>query len=519
MKRITRLPDSTAMLLRTFAPSWMTKLIILTRISMLTITREQWMGFGFGAARPRWLATTGKRWMTCFNRYDIMPASCVHCMSSSRNIATLAGATQQRLLLSISSGDQNTLCHKLHTCLNVPDLEQVVYFKTLKEMMQEGWLSQVKAKRIRTDIRVNPIKITKGDYQINQLSEAINSPDRNELIVEQYKRYCQGLRQSTLIFCVDIAHVTALEEAFRLSHVHCASVTAKTNAYDRQRIMEEFCRGELPVLLNCAVLTEGTDVPNVDCVILARPTCSQPLFTQMVGRGLRQHPGKADCLVLDIVDNFDKHSLSNVSFSLLGLSSETTDVQGRAVVEKTEEEVKEQKDEQKEKAEVFVGAFANTQMTVEDLDAYREMVPSATFMERAMVSVDDAWALKLKAGCICMFYNPATELYEAMLLPNSARGQLQRIPMTCESEDQAFKAIMTHVRDRYTHEFKMLVLNQQASSAPATNNQLRLLNKLIPHAPIAQHLTKSQATKKIGDTLARRTVKQWRRRLGDMLQG
>eukprot|EP00730_Choanoeca_flexa_P005303 TRINITY_DN11921_c0_g1_i1.p1 TRINITY_DN11921_c0_g1~~TRINITY_DN11921_c0_g1_i1.p1 ORF type:complete len:158 (+),score=39.88 TRINITY_DN11921_c0_g1_i1:75-548(+) len=139
--------------------------------------------------------------------------------------------------------------------------------------------------------------------------------------------------------------------------------------------------------------------------------------------------------------------------------------------------------------------------------------------QRAMVSVDDAWALKLKAGCICMFYNPATELYEAMLLPNSARGQLQRIPMTCESEDQAFKAIMTHVRDRYTHEFKMLVLNQQASSAPATNNQLRLLNKLIPHAPIAQHLTKSQATKKIGDTLARRTVKQWRRRLGDMLQG
>eukprot|EP00045_Choanoeca_perplexa_P012376 m.134831 g.134831 ORF g.134831 m.134831 type:complete len:659 (-) comp15982_c0_seq4:370-2346(-) len=395
---------------------------------------------------------------------------------------------------------------------------EVVYHKTLQEMMAEGWLAPLTAKRIRTNLSVGSVRVSRGDYQINQLSHEINTGERNELIVEQYKRYCQAERQATLVFCVDIAHVNSLQAAFEASGIACASITSKTSPVDRDSTMARFRGGQLPVLLNCAVLTEGTDVPNVDCVLLARPTCSEPLFTQMVGRGLRKHPGKEDCLVLDIVDNFAKHSLNGASCSLLGLKSEAVDREGRPAPDPAEE-MEEAQAEQQEQAKVFVGAFKHAEMTVEEVDAYRDMVPTASFLERMMVPVEDTWALQVKAGCVCMSYNPTSQLYEAMLLPKTMKGTLKPIPMQCETEEQAFKALGTYIRDHHTFDFKMLLLNTQSTSlAPATNAQLRLLRTLTPNASLPAGITKTQATRRINRILTRRTVLQWRRKLGKFLQ-
>jgi Helicase conserved C-terminal domain len=89
---------------------------------------------------------------------------------------------------------------------------------------------------------------------------------------------------------------------------------------ERRGILARLRTGETPVVCNCAVLTEGFDEPSVDCIIIARPTKSKPLYIQMVGRGTRIHPGKPDLLVLDVVGVTSRHSIitANEIFKLGG---------------------------------------------------------------------------------------------------------------------------------------------------------------------------------------------------------
>ena len=72
-------------------------------------------------------------------------------------------------------------------------------------------------------------------------------------------------------------------------------------------------RGETRLVANCGVLTEGFDEPSIDCVIIARPTKSTTLFTQMIGRGTRIYPGKEDCLILDVAGATHRHDLASVA--------------------------------------------------------------------------------------------------------------------------------------------------------------------------------------------------------------
>src|SRR5690606_10993475 len=89
---------------------------------------------------------------------------------------------------------------------------------------------------------------------------------------------------------------------------------------DRRAVLARFAAGDLDVVANCAVLTEGYDNPAVSCVVVARPTKSRALYVQMVGRGTRLHPDKADALVLDVVGASAEHNLVTAP-SLFGLDA------------------------------------------------------------------------------------------------------------------------------------------------------------------------------------------------------
>lgn len=82
---------------------------------------------------------------------------------------------------------------------------------------------------------------------------------------------------------------------------------------ERKEALKKFASGNVTVLTNCNVLTEGFDEPSVSCVLLARPTKSLLLYAQMVGRGTRLHPGKTDVCVIDIVDNSEAHTLAGLN--------------------------------------------------------------------------------------------------------------------------------------------------------------------------------------------------------------
>ena len=107
-------------------------------------------------------------------------------------------------------------------------------------------------------------------------------------------------------------------EEFLDAGIRAAAVWGEMPREDRRRILSQFSKGEIAVLTNCNLLTEGFDEPRINCVMLARPTKSKLLYAQMVGRGTRLHPGKTDLMVVDVVDNSRTHTLPGL-YSLFNL--------------------------------------------------------------------------------------------------------------------------------------------------------------------------------------------------------
>lgn len=173
------------------------------------------------------------------------------------------------------------------------------------DMIQEKWLSDVIFTTVHSRADVSQVKKgPSGDFQTGELSRAVNNAESNEITVRAWLSKAAE-RKSTMVFCVDLAHVTALTAAFRAHGVDARFVTGDTPKQVRGERLDAFKDQRFPVLLNCGVFTEGTDIPNIDCVLLARPTKSRNLLVQMIGRGMRLHPSKMNCHVIDMVASLD----------------------------------------------------------------------------------------------------------------------------------------------------------------------------------------------------------------------
>lgn len=175
----------------------------------------------------------------------------------------------------------------------------VAYEKDIQYMIQNGWLVPPVAYKIKTDLDLSAIKTISGELQQTSLSELMNTPEMNALVVKSYLEKAQGRR--TICFAVDIKHAISLAETFQQFGITSRAIYGSMPISDRNQIIEQFRMGKIMVLTNCAILTEGFDDPETTCVILARPTKSLSLFVQCLGRGLRKAPwaGKLDCILLD----------------------------------------------------------------------------------------------------------------------------------------------------------------------------------------------------------------------------
>lgn len=207
--------------------------------------------------------------------------------------------------------------------------DEIVYARDLPAMMQAGFLSPIAGWRVSTNIDLSNVRTRMGDYALNQLAETVNVDLRNEVVVKAYKELLAG--RKTLCFCVDVAHAGEVAKAFNRADVRAATVTGAMSRDERVAVLERFRAGEIDVLTNCMVLTEGFDESSVAGILLARPTKSQLLYTQMIGRGTRLHPGKENVAVVDIVDATREHELVTLPV-LFGLPS-SFDLQGRTTME------------------------------------------------------------------------------------------------------------------------------------------------------------------------------------------
>lgn len=182
--------------------------------------------------------------------------------------------------------------------------------------IRSGFLCDVRALRVVLDkLDMSSVKVRRGDYDQGQAGAAMHDAEGALLIVKSWQEHAADRR--TLVFTptVDFAHEVADE--YRHHGIAAAALSGATPTDERRAMLRAYTAGDIQVIANCAVLTEGYDEPRTDCIVVARPTKSRALFTQMIGRGTRKHPEKEDLLVLDVVGASHEHSLITVP-SLFG---------------------------------------------------------------------------------------------------------------------------------------------------------------------------------------------------------
>lgn len=178
---------------------------------------------------------------------------------------------------------------------------------TMAELTTAGYLAPVRAKEgagVAADLA--KIKTTGGDYDATELNNLYLRGVHIQSAVDAYEKYGEN-RDKVLIFAVSIEHAEKLAGAFQSAGHQAASVHSKMPDQLRRSVLNRFDNGDLKILINVGILTEGWDSPKVSLIMMCRPTKAPALFVQMIGRGTRIHPGKNDLLVLDLAENFKTH--------------------------------------------------------------------------------------------------------------------------------------------------------------------------------------------------------------------
>lgn len=211
--------------------------------------------------------------------------------------------------------------------------DEVVADVPILDLIRAGYLCDVRAKAIEIE-GLDLATVSKqrgGDFSEGSLSEAMIDAQADKGIVQAYRDHGEG-RQSGL-FAPSVEFARVCMDAFNAAGIPAALVTGATPLEERERIFADYRAERIRILCNCMVLTEGFDMPQMACGIIARPTTNAGLYTQIVGRILRTHPGKDDALILDVVGVTDNLKL----MSLVDLSPEAVKPQdGESLMEALE---------------------------------------------------------------------------------------------------------------------------------------------------------------------------------------
>jgi superfamily II DNA or RNA helicase len=229
------------------------------------------------------------------NRMELPPADlliideCHHC--PARTYRKIIDAYPQTILIGLTAtpcrGDGRGLGGIFDDIVECPQVAELIAGKYLVK-------TRVFAP---TEPDLDGVQVRTGDYVEEQLAERMDKAKLIGDIVTHWHRY--GERRKTVCFAVNVAHSLHICDEFIRSGVRAEHVDGSMPKPDRDAVLARLASGATNIVTNCMVLTEGWDMPEVSCCILARPTRKMGLYRQMVGRVLRPAPGKANAIVLD----------------------------------------------------------------------------------------------------------------------------------------------------------------------------------------------------------------------------
>ncbi|KAI6244996.1 putative mitochondrial ATP-dependent helicase irc3 [Erysiphe necator] len=375
-------------------------------------------------------------------------------------------------------------------------IDHIAYHKDYVELIDEQWLSKLIFTTVKSEADISKVRHgVNGDYQSGELSRAVNTDDINKITVRSWLERCSE-RKSTLVFCVDLQHVIGLTNTFREHGIDARFITGGTSKSERSERLDRFKNGEFPVLINCGVFTEGTDIPNIDSVLLARPTRSRNLMVQMIGRGMRLSPGKQNCHIIDMVANFERGIVTTPT--LFGLDphvlvEEADPKDLRKLKEKIEKEearqIIEQESDSTDKKSVKM-ASSNTKITFTDYMSVHDLISDTSteiFIRKispfSWVSVgSDRYILShINGSYLSLEYSTTDDFFTvkeiAVLSSTKKNLKFARPREILKTPDfqTALRAADTYANSKY---IKRFILNSAKwRSREATQGQIDFLNK------------------------------------------
>ena len=182
--------------------------------------------------------------------------------------------------------------------------DDIIFQRDLRWGIENGYLSHIRCEQVSGDYSLKGVEKRTGDYAVNQLEDVLEHSGAIMTAAKTYVSRC--LKRHTLIYCITKKICYILEETIKKMLPESEKDTVKvltgdTPDTERKQMLLDFSSGKIKCIINCMVLTEGTDLPICDTVISLRPTCNDSLYQQMAGRGTRLHDEKEYCLLFDIV--------------------------------------------------------------------------------------------------------------------------------------------------------------------------------------------------------------------------
>lgn len=330
---------------------------------------------------------------------------------------------------------------------------EIVYSRSILDMIREGYLCDVRGVRVEMhDFDVRTIAQSRGDYQAGAIGEALTDAGGPRQIVDAWIQHAEGRR--SIVFAPTVATAQSIAAEFEARGVNAAAAWGDMPIDERRATLERFKAGELQVVSNAMILTEGYDDPGVECVVVARPTKSHGLYVQMVGRGTRPYPGKSNLLVLDVVGATRTHSLQTV-VSLLGRGT-TTESESRS-----------------ERLVSESGLMAAAQAFDVDVEHKQMVAEKVAVFERsrfAWVQTDKAWMIN--AGEDTVIVEPSGDAWAVVKVPRV--GRMVRL-----HDDLDFGFAQGIAEDLVRESSALIFADRNASwrGRPASAKQLGLLRR------------------------------------------
>jgi DNA repair protein RadD len=183
---------------------------------------------------------------------------------------------------------------------------------SIEELVLKTYLVPLRSKITMHKLDADGLHKRQGEYIASEMEAKFNTKDHNSAVVDEIIDKASS-RSHWLIFCSGVAHSEAVAACLRIAGIAAEALDAKHSKTERERKLADFESGKLRALCNFGILTTGYDFPALDCIAFLRSTMSPGLYLQMAVRGMRPHPGKADCLVLDFAGVVEAHGpITNV---------------------------------------------------------------------------------------------------------------------------------------------------------------------------------------------------------------